>query len=277
MGSLRQIGSGILLSVISIAIILGAFSLAMAQDGLIPAVAPTDLPATSLPTAFPTLPNLGAETPTGSAALTVSPTLTASPTASITPPPPSTTCPPPAGWLPKFIEPYDTLASIAQAYLTTVEALRSANCLVSDELVAGTFLYVPPQPTATRIPCGAPAGWINYTVKPGDTLYQIGLLYRVSVQQLQLANCLFTTSIRVGQVLKVPNVPVSTPWILTPTLFPTLTGEPSLIPTEESPSVTPETPAPTTEVPTLETPPTETQPPPTETTPTLQPEATPTT
>jgi LysM repeat protein len=265
MESLRQIGTGFLLGVLSVAIILGAFSLAMAEGGLLPTTPATETLIPPVPTLLPTLPGLPTNTPAGTISASPSP----SSTASYTPPPPPTTCPPPAGWLPVVIQPDDTLDSLAQTYNTPVETLRSANCLYGDELVVGTFLYVPPLPTATRIPCGAPVGWINYIVKSGDTLYQISLLYRVSVPQLQQANCILTTNIRAGQVLKVPNVPTSTPWMTSPTTIPTLTSEPTLRPTGEAPTATPETPSPTTEIPSPTTQPTETiqpsnTPPPTE-------------
>ncbi|MBC8334829.1 MAG: LysM peptidoglycan-binding domain-containing protein [Anaerolineales bacterium] len=68
--------------------------------------------------------------------------------------------------------------------------------------------------TLTLIPCGVPAGWITYTVKSGDNLYRIGLAYRVSVTDLQSANCLgYSTRIIVGKNIYVPNVPTSTPAI----------------------------------------------------------------
>ncbi len=267
MNSLRQIGTGLLLSILSIVVVLGAFSLAMAEGGLV-AVAPptnTNTPAPIVLTIFPTLPPFATNTPEGAVAASLTPT------ASFTPPPPPTTCPPPAGWLPVVIQPNDTLASIAQTYRTSEQALLDANCLFSSDLVAGTFLYVPPQPTATRVPCGAPPGWINYIVRPNDTLYQIGLAYRVSVQELQRANCLLTSNIKAGQIIKVPNVIPSTP-IAPPSPIPTITEVPSAIPTGTA-SPTPEPPPATTEVPSstpaLETetpPPTDTEvPPPTDT------------
>jgi LysM repeat protein len=150
------------------------------------------------------------------------------------------TCRPPTGWVPIVIQPYDTLASLSLVYRTSVDVLRTKNCLLSDQLVAGSILYVPPLPTSTFIPCGAPANWGYYTVVPGDTLYHISMLYRVTVSQLMQANCLYTSNISAGQVLRVPNVPTSTPGVRdTP------------IPTWTAPStLTPSQPAPTTGVPT---------------------------
>jgi len=92
---------------------------------------------------------------------------------------------------------------------------------------------VAPSFTFTAIPCGAPAGWVQYIVQPGDNLYQISLRYRLSVSELQSANCLGgSTLIYSGQKLWVPNVPTSTP--AAPTVFiefPTATPIPSDTPT----------------------------------------------
>jgi LysM repeat protein len=221
MQSLRQLGAGILLGILSIVVVLGGFSLAMAESGLVQEVAPLT-PTASAPsgivvTIFPTLPMPESTTslpfrPANTA--TSSPTLsaTASPTgaASITPLPTSITCQHPPGWLPIVIQPYDTLASLSLLYRTSTNVLKAKNCLLSDQLIVGSALYVPPLPTSTLVPCGAPPGWGLYMVMPGDTLYHISLLYRVTVTQLMQANCLYTSTINAGQVLRVPNVPTST-------------------------------------------------------------------
>ena len=247
MESLRQIGAGILLGVVSAIIVLGAFALAMAEGGLVPAVAPAS-PTTnsSVPiiiTIFPTLTLPISATSQGAALAgtdTPGPTFTA--TATLTPPPTLIICPPPAGWIPIIVQPYDTLTSLSQVYRTSVELLRTKNCLLNDQLVAGSILYVPPLPTSTRVPCGAPGNWGYYTVVAGDTLYHISLLYRVTVSQLMQANCLYTSNISVGQVLRVPNVPTSTSAV-TDTPSPTLTETLTLTLTPSAPAT--ETPSPT--------------------------------
>lgn len=65
-----------------------------------------------------------------------------------------------------------------------------------------------PSPTrmATAVPCGPPAGWVTYVVRPGETLFRIALRYGLGTNVLQRANCLGTTSIYAGQVLYVPYV-----------------------------------------------------------------------
>ena len=171
-------------------------------------------------------------------------TRTPEPTATETPPPP-TNCPPPAGWLAIQTAPGDTLDSLAFTYGTSVEDLMVANCLVITQVIPGTRLYVPPfkSPTPTDR-CTPPAGWIQYTVQPGDTLYRLSLMFRVSISQLQTVNCLTSTRIQIGQRLYVPNMPTWTPVVLspTPTLTLTFTRTPTptkiIIPTTAVPTAT---------------------------------------
>ncbi len=251
MQSLRQIGAGVLLGVVSIAIVIGGFALSMAEGGFSPQTAPlptdTFAPLTSLPTlpillATDTFPaNSNPQLPTD----TIQP---AAPTTTATLPPPPTGCLPPANWIAVSVQPYETLDSLAAMYGTSTDALSQANCLVSAQLVAGSVLYVPARPTSTPVPCGAPPDWIIYYVQPGDTLYHISLLYGVTVQQLQQANCLgYSTFIKSGQPLRVPNVPTSTPWLTaTWTAIPAATATPSATTTSQP---TPSLPPATTQVP----------------------------
>jgi LysM repeat protein len=64
---------------------------------------------------------------------------------------------------------------------------------------------------ASPTSCEPPTGWVEYVVQAGDTLFQIGASFGVTVEELQDANCLGTsTVIYVGDVLYVPNVPTRT-------------------------------------------------------------------
>ncbi len=258
MGSLRQVGAGILLGVISIIVILGGFSLALVEGGALPAASaasPTLTPTPAISsTLFPTLSVPSTNTPQ-IIQITDTPSITPTSTsilptaglASLTPASTLTICPPPAGWLPIVVRSYDTLTSLAQTYHTSVDLLRTKNCLLNDQLVTGSILYVPSLlPSATFMACGAPAGWVYYTVLPGDTLYHISQLYRVSVNQLMQANCMRTTNINVGQRLRVPNVATSTP-PASDTPLPTVTEMPSALPSDTS--------APDTSTPTATNPP----------------------
>jgi len=231
MESLRQIAAGFLLAILSLGIVLGAFALSTAEGRVTSSISPTasSQPGTATSSvAAPVITELVKSTlpPTVTEILTLTATVTqpVTPTATSTVPATSATCRPPAGWIAIVVQTSDTLDSLARSYQSSVAAIKQGNCLFSDQLVSGSYLYVPPRPTATLVPCGAPAGWVNYSVLLGDTLYKIGLSYRVSVAQLQIANCLgSSTYIQVGKIIKVPNVIPSTP-IVAPTAVWTATA-----------------------------------------------------
>lgn len=254
MQAVKQLGGGLLLGLISLAFVIGGISLALAE-GYVPQPAlflasetpgEVPFPTSDIATSFEFL-------------LTPFPSDT--PAASLTSIPP-TNCPPPAGWIQIMVGSGETIEVIAARYRTTVDALMRANCLFSTTLLTGYLLYVPPLPTSTVLACGAPTGWIQYTVQGGDTLFKISQLYRTTVSQLQQANCLgSSTSIFTGQKLWVPNVPTSTPAITATIItieFATVTLVPSATP-EPTNTVEPSaTPIPPTATP----PPTDTSPPP---------------
>ena len=214
MRTARQIVSGLLIALASIAIILGGLSLSLAEGGLA-GRAPAS-PTVPSPTWMPSTPF-----PITDTAVAIATELSLTPTFTFTPPPTPINCPPPFGWLAYTVQSGDTLNLLAFRYNTSTIVIVQANCLLSTTLLPGSILYLPPVPTATPIPCRAPSGWVIYIVKPGDTLYNISQLYSITVGELQRANCLNTTIIRVGQRLYIP------PWApktFTPTITPTATG-----------------------------------------------------
>ena len=87
---------------------------------------------------------------------------------------------------------------------------------------------VSPTPTKTllAVDCGPPSGWVLHTVREGETLDSISALYRVTVAELQKANCRGEmTFIVPGEKFYVPNVATSTP-TKTPTPTATFTSTP---------------------------------------------------
>ena len=224
MRSLRQLGISLLFAATSLILVLGGLSSSLVESW---ANQPRfEIAETSLPTREPTLATPG---------LLPSATIAASPTSTLTHLPP-TACPPPIGWVAYIIQTGNTLDGLAAYFNVSKAQLQAANCLVGEGLIPNTRIYVPAQPTATVIPCGPPTGWIYYTVRVGDNLYRISLAYRVSVAQLQSANCMgLSTNIAVGRRLYVPNVATSTPAFKTPT--PTITPSiTSTLPTQPSTS-----------------------------------------
>ena len=243
MRALREMSGGLIVAVVSLLLVLGGISLSLAENTPPEEPTPTPLPpivATSIE--LPTLTLIVTHTDTVSAPTTetTTATFTAIPSATLAAP---VVCNPPTGWIQITIRASDTLYTIAERYKTTAEILNTNNCLNNTIPAVGSQLYVPPVPTVTVIPCGPLAGWIRaYTVRPGDNLYRISLLYRTTVAQIQRSNCMgSSTIIYVGQVLYVPNVPTSTPGItnVPNTATPSFTLQPSATFTVTSSSVPP--------------------------------------
>ena len=242
MKNLREILVGLFTAMASIIIVFGALSLSAAENqiGIIPVVK------------SPTATEVAAATSTSPAALLSEKTLIVAITQTATPRPtktespitsPTTTltesCQTPQGWNSYTILAGDTLTTLSKSYDVSKTEIKEANCLVSDTLLPGTILYLPPvkatntptpQPTATVIQCSAPPyGWTTITVKAGDTLTALSYRYQVSVKDLQIYNCLGNSyAITVGQQLFVPyraTVVPTTPFVWTP--LPTATWSPS--------------------------------------------------
>src|SRR5512139_200237 len=230
MQSLRQLGGGVIIAIVSILLVIGGISLALAET--LPAQAtPTPIPPTislDFPTATSTPSPIFPETAMISPPLPLpgTPTAPAIPTNTLFA---QVSCNPPTGWIPVVVTTSDTIYSLAQRYKTTPENLVTANCLPSFEVPVGYVLYVPPVPTVTVIPCGPPAGYVkNYVVRRGDTLSSIARLYGITYTTLQRANCMgSSTTIYAGQVLWVPNIPPRYPTL--PPL-PTYTNTPVTVP-----------------------------------------------
>ena len=91
----RQIGSGIFYGLVSVLLVVGGLSLALAESYTSPSPTSTASP--------PIVPQTSTSTQAGPTAL---PSSTPSPT---TTPLPPTNCPPPTGWILISVQPYDTL------------------------------------------------------------------------------------------------------------------------------------------------------------------------
>ena len=157
--------------------------------------------ATATPTPDATQIALWTDTPPPGSPTPTTPTPTASPTP----------CPsPPAGWVPYTVQPGDTLSELAMLAGVTQEQVLEVNCLTSSELMGGQVLFLPPLPTPT--PCGTvPAGWVPYTVQPGDTLFRLASLAGVSQDEVMQVNCLASRELIAGQSLYLPPLPKPTP------------------------------------------------------------------
>ena len=107
------------------------------------------------------------------------------------------------------VKPGDSLYSIAQLFNTTVDAIMKTNNLQTTILSVGQILKIPTEDstTITGKECFG-EGYVEpkyetYTVKKGDNLYDIARRYNTSVITLMDLNNLTSTSLQIGQVLKV--------------------------------------------------------------------------
>ena len=204
MQAARQMGSGLFYVLISIILVVGGLSLALAESN--------NSPSPTLTPSLMALPQTLTPMPFTQAGTTATPTVIPSITQTISAP---LNCTPPSGWILIAVQPGESLSSLAARYQTTPEQLKQANCLSAQSLTPGYGIFIPPQPTNTTIPCGPFPGWIRgYMVKPGDTLFHIATIYRTTVDDLERANCRSnSTIIFAGDRLWVPNVPTITPGV----------------------------------------------------------------
>lgn len=79
----------------------------------------------------------------------------------------------------------DTLYSIARLYGSTVEAIVEVNNIANPNLIyPGSVILIPVEEEYLETPPGS----LIYTVQPGDTLYIISLLFKVSIQSILALN-----------------------------------------------------------------------------------------
>lgn len=89
----------------------------------------------------------------------------------------------------------DSLYSIARKFNTTVETLKEANNLTSNNLAIGQILIIPSKEVENNG---------NYIVVAGDTLYKIAQKFNTTVDELKLLNNLTSNTLSIGQSLKIP-------------------------------------------------------------------------
>ena len=88
----------------------------------------------------------------------------------------------------------DSLWLIAQRYGTTVNAIKQANGLTGDALQIGQVLRIP----VSQSP------YLEYTVRAGDTLWELSRRYGTTVEAIMQANGLTSSVLQIGQVLRIP-------------------------------------------------------------------------
>ena len=92
------------------------------------------------------------------------------------------------------VRPGDTLWEIARMFDLSVDELKAINNLTSNIISIGQVLKVSKDNMTSSD---------TYTVKPGDTLWEIARMFGISVDELKAMNNLTSNIISIGQVLKV--------------------------------------------------------------------------
>ena len=89
----------------------------------------------------------------------------------------------------------DTLYSIANKFGVNVNTLKDINNLTGNTLSIGQVLKIP----------GKTTDKLTYTVKSGDTLYNIARIYNTTVNEIKSLNNLTSNSLSIGQTLILPS------------------------------------------------------------------------
>jgi len=103
----------------------------------------------------------------------------------------------------------DTLGSIAKRYRTTVAAITRMNGIRNPRLLRiGQQLKIPGKgqdssDAKTGTPPPAPGARVDYTVRPGDTLYTLAKQFKTTIAKIKSANRLEGDSLNVGQKLVI--------------------------------------------------------------------------
>jgi peptidoglycan DL-endopeptidase LytF len=100
---------------------------------------------------------------------------------------------------------HDTLGAIAKKNGVSLKAILAANPGVDPKkLKVGQKVQIPAGAPATGTPDAAAGDTTTYTVKTGDTLGKIAKANHTTFKKLMALNDLKTTSIKIGQKLKLP-------------------------------------------------------------------------
>ena len=128
-------------------------------------------------------------------------------------PPPATPVYCPEGSISYTVKPGDTFWKLSRIYGVSLQSLVDANPGVpANNLQVGSTICIPaaaktpaPPQTSPAKTAACPEGSVSYTVKPGDTLWQLSQLYGVSVQRILDANPgVNADNLQVGSTICIP-------------------------------------------------------------------------
>ncbi len=97
-----------------------------------------------------------------------------------------------------------SFVAVATATDGPTEVAPTASVAASPDVTLSPSLTPSPTPLASIAPTPARSASTTYTVKSGDTLYDIAIKYGVSVAAIKNLNGLTSNTLHVGQILKIP-------------------------------------------------------------------------
>ncbi|MCB9076345.1 MAG: LysM peptidoglycan-binding domain-containing protein [Anaerolineaceae bacterium] len=91
--------------------------------------------------------------------------------------------------------------------------------------------------TFTPDPCAPPQGWVEYVVRPGDTLSSLAQKVNIGPTDLQQINCLASSVLKQGQTINLPFIPPEATVTNTTTPLPSPTSTRPSTPTPIAPII----------------------------------------
>ena len=99
-----------------------------------------------------------------------------------------------------IVKPGDTLYGISNQFGVSVTELAKLNDVSANTLQIGQVLFIPSSSGFN------PDNMFLYTVKRGDSLYSIAMIYNTTVDEIKKLNYLSNDNLYVGQVLRIPEM-----------------------------------------------------------------------
>jgi peptidoglycan DL-endopeptidase LytF len=105
----------------------------------------------------------------------------------------------------------DTLWSVSRKLNISMDVIKRANNMTTDNLSVGQLLLIPTPLTAVQSPSQTQPAPSTYTVASGDSLWSVARSFNTTVDALRTANNLTSDTLRIGQILVIPGAGIAAP------------------------------------------------------------------